>query len=561
MKKFLITAVFSCVLVLGLKAQLVVDNTITVNDLVNEHLVGENVDIFNILINGVPGDQAYTNAGLFNSTNSNIPIEDGIVLASGNCINTVGPNDGDGTSMPGDLPAYNDADLDSIATGSTNDETVLEFDFIPQGEVVVFRYVFSSEEYNDFTCASVNDAFGFFISGPGIDGEFTNDGINIAIIPGTDLPVSINTVNNGVPAGTNCTEEGLANTEFFIDNEGNTDPNSTQMDGFTVILEATANVECGEMYHLKMAICDVGDSVWDSAVFLESGSFGAIPIVEIDIETPTDSSLVGEGCQIDFKFTRLLDAEADTVQLIVEGTAENGVDFDELPEYLIFEAGQSEYTLPITGIYDGIEEGVEDITMKMRFFSCGDTLEFSATAFIEDAFPLEVNVGSDVYCKEFDGYATIMGEATGGYGELTYYWTQDSIGGIPSDTLDPTNPMPIDDPLFVAYHWLTVNDECILTESSSVPFILENNCPILAPNVFTPNGDGLNDTFEVVNIFLFPNSKLTVYNRWGQEVYSDNNYANNWDGDGVPDGTYFWVISLSEYSEQSVVNGYVTITR
>ena len=370
------------------KAQLVVDTSITVNDLVNEYLVGENIAIFNILINGVPGDQTYTNAALFNSTNSNIPIENGIVLASGSTMNVVGPNNSGSSSMPGNAPLYNDPDLDSIATNTTFDETILEFDFIPQGEVVLFKYVFSSEEYNEYVCATVNDAFGFFISGPGLNGPYTDNAINIAIIPGTNLPVSINTLNigqigaNGSEA--NCTEEDLANSEYFIDNATNASPTATQMDGFSVILEATTNVQCGEMYHIKMAISDVGDGAFDSAVFLESGSFGAIPIVDIGLDSPTDSSLVGEGCSFDFIFTRLLDSEADTVPLIVSGTAESGVDYDELPTDIIFEAGQSVYTLPVTAIYDEIEEGTEDLELTMKFFTCGDTLEFSATAFITD---------------------------------------------------------------------------------------------------------------------------------------------------------------------------------
>jgi gliding motility-associated-like protein len=552
-----------------LKAQMVVDNTITVNDLVNEYLVGENVAIFNILINGVPGDQAYLNAGLFNATNSNIPIEDGIVLASGSALNVIGPNNSGSSTLAGDVPAYNDPDLDSIATGSTNDETVLEFDFIPQGEVVLFRYVFSSEEYNDYTCSNVNDAFGFFISGPGLNGPFTNNGINIAIIPGTNMPVSINTVNNGFPASPGneegCPPGGLDNAEFFIDNESNSDPNATQMDGFTVTLEATATVECGEMYHIKMAICDVGDGIFDSAVFLESGSFGAIPIVDIGLDSPTDSSLVGEGCEFDFIFTRLLDSEADTVPLIVSGTAESGVDFDALPSHIIFEAGQSVYTLPVSAIYDEIEEGIEDLELTMKFFTCGDTLEFSATAFITDANPLAIEMGGpEEICNDFLEFATLNANVSGGYGELQYYWTKGSLTGIQVDPLDSLNPHPIEQPPFFSNSWLTVVDECGLFRQSDEPYYVENKCPIRASNIFTPNGDGTNDFFVLENLELFPNTSLNVYDRWGRLVYESSNYQNDWSPteDEASDGTYFWVATISVSDvEGSTLNGYITITR
>ncbi len=552
------------------KAQMVVDNTITVNDLVNEYLVGENVQIFNILFNGVPGDQAFLNAGLFNSTNSNIPIENGIVLSSGDCFNVIGPNNSGSSSLAGDAPAFNDPDLDSIASGTTNDEAVLEFDFIPLGEVVLFRYVFSSEEYNEYVCSSFNDAFGFFLSGPGLNGPFTDEGINIAIIPNTDLPVTINTLNNGSFGSSgseaNCPEPFyLANSAYYVDNENNTSPTATQMDGFSVVLEATATVECGEMYHIKMAVSDVSDGSFDSAVFLESGSFGAIPIVEIEIETPTDSSLVGEGCQIDFIFNRLLNAEADTVLLFVEGTAENGVDYATLPEYIIFEAGQSTYTLPIIGIFDNIEEGIEELTLIMKFFSCGDTLEFSATAFIEDAFALEIDMGGpEEICNDFLEFSTMNAVVTGGYGDLEYYWTRGSLGGSPVDDTDSLNVNPTDQPPFFSNNYLTVIDACGLSLGSEDSYYTENNCPLMAVNVFTPNNDGLNEVFHIENLELFPDSRLVIYDRWGKMVYETNNYLNDWNGENlngkIIDGTYFWVLMLTEPPvEGSKLNGYVDI--
>jgi gliding motility-associated-like protein len=572
MRKIVRSIILSVVLIgflNELKAQMVVDNTITVNDLVNDYLVGENVAIFNILINGVPGDQAYVNAGVFNATNSNIPIENGIVLGSGDCANVIGPNNSGFSSMPGDAPAYNDPDLDSIATNTTFDETVLEFDFIPQGEVVLFRYVFSSEEYNEYVCANVNDAFGFFISGPGLNGPFTNDGINIAIIPGTNLPVSINTLNIGVIGSNgseaNCSEEDLANSDYYIDNATNTSPTATQMDGFSVVLEATANVECGEMYHIKMAISDVGDGAFDSAVFLESGSFGAIPIVDIGLDSPTDSSLVGEGCTFDFIFTRLLDSEADTVPLIVTGSAESGVDFDALPTNIIFEAGQSVYTLPVSAIYDEIEEGTEDLELTMKFFTCGDTLEFSATAFITDADPIAIDMGGpEEICNDFLEFATLNANVTGGYGHLDYYWTKGSLGGIPVDPTDSLNPNPLEQPPFYSNSWLTIVDECGLIRQSTEPYYVENNCPIFSSNIFTPNGDGVNDVFWLENLELFPQTRLVVYDRWGRMVYETDDYQNDWSPteEEAADGTYFWVVLLSEPEvEGNTLNGYITITR
>src|SRR5690606_3893211 len=91
-----------------------------------------------------------------------------------------------------------DPDLAQLISPITvNDCAVLEFDFVPNGDTLKFNFAFASEEYNEYVCGTVNDVFGFFISGPGINGPFTNNAENIALIPGTDVPVSINTLNNG----------------------------------------------------------------------------------------------------------------------------------------------------------------------------------------------------------------------------------------------------------------------------------------------------------------------------------------------------------------------------
>lgn len=68
--------------------------------------------------------------------------------------------------------------------------------------------------------------------------------------------------------------------------------------------------------------------------------------------------------------------------------------------------------------------------------------------------------------------------------------------------------------------------------------------------------------FHIENLELYPNSKLSVYNRWGLLVYETDNYINDWDADGVEDGNYFWVLSLTEPPyEGSQLNGYVVVSR
>lgn len=81
-------------------------------------------------------------------------------------------------------------------------------------------------------------------------------------------------------------------------------------------------------------------------------------------------------------------------------------------------------------------------------------------------------------------------------------------------------------------------------------------------NVFTPNGDGINDFLEFDLLETFNGNALKVFNRWGKVVYENNNYQNDWDGDDLKDGTYFYVLDVSDPSgKQDIIKGSFTILR
>ncbi|MBO7481670.1 MAG: gliding motility-associated C-terminal domain-containing protein, partial [Bacteroidales bacterium] len=82
------------------------------------------------------------------------------------------------------------------------------------------------------------------------------------------------------------------------------------------------------------------------------------------------------------------------------------------------------------------------------------------------------------------------------------------------------------------------------------------------PNVFTPNGDGINDTWEIGNIDMFPNAKIYVFNRWGQMIYTGTTDSEFWDGrirggSMAPAGTYMYIIHL--HTGHEAYEGTVTI--
>jgi len=184
-------------------------------------------------------------------------IATGVILSSGDIANAAGPNTNDGITAGNSTPG--DADLNAIvgAGHTTFDAAVLEFDFIPTSSPVTFRYVFASDEYNEFV-GQFNDVFAFLI-----------DGQNVALIPATSTPVAINTVNLG------------SNPSFYRNNDpsdlGIPTPFGTQFDGFTTVLTATRALTPNVSHRIKLVIADTDDAILDSAVFLESSSFQAQP--------------------------------------------------------------------------------------------------------------------------------------------------------------------------------------------------------------------------------------------------------------------------------------------
>ncbi|MEO8470529.1 MAG: gliding motility-associated C-terminal domain-containing protein [Chryseolinea sp.] len=96
-------------------------------------------------------------------------------------------------------------------------------------------------------------------------------------------------------------------------------------------------------------------------------------------------------------------------------------------------------------------------------------------------------------------------------------------------------------------------------ESWSNPIRFNFNHPITVPNVFTPNGDNYNQFFEIPNIELYTSSELIVVDRWGEEVYHARSYKNDWSGQGLSTGVYYYVLKLNK--DGQVVKGVVTILK
>jgi gliding motility-associated-like protein len=245
-----------------------VDNqTYTPQQLIEDILIDSDC-ITNVIVTNVSGgnfgdsDKSY---GYFDATGTSFPLQSGIVLSTGKLNNVPGPNtslsDDDATNWNGDT------DLEiALEESNTTNATVIEFDVESVTNQISFRYLFASEEYqegNSNTC-NYSDLFGFLIkpeSAPDTDYE------NIALIPGTQTPVKVTTVHSGIPGSCSPINE----TYFGSWNDANYQP--INFNGQTAVLTATANTTPNTLYHVKLVIADEQNYRYDSAVFLEAGSF------------------------------------------------------------------------------------------------------------------------------------------------------------------------------------------------------------------------------------------------------------------------------------------------
>ena len=290
--------VLSCFFYFHANSQISVNRT-NPNDnpiyLINNILLGGGIIASN---HSYQGDSCQL--GFFNAVNTNLGLDSGIIMSTGEIENLVPGNlgfniisntvtDPDLLNVANSVPGMIGQ---SFSVSSINDVAKLEFDFIPTSDTIMFRYVFGSQEYFAFENTSYNDVFGFFLSGPGINGPFSspsyhpNGSINLAIVPGSNppLPITISSVNSVTPI----------NSQYFVDNQGGLDT-IAYADGYTTVLTANALVQCGETYHIRLAIADGSDQGLSSFVWLQEGSF-ASPVLEVVDDLGLDSTVLEIPC-------------------------------------------------------------------------------------------------------------------------------------------------------------------------------------------------------------------------------------------------------------------------
>ena len=456
MIKFITSFVFVSLSLITFSQSVVVSNTQTPTQLINNVLLGMGVTASNITINGSPlnANNAQGNVVSFTNTNPAFPISSGLLLTTGNAIAAQGPNNS--TNLSNNLPATasvaSDPHLNILAAGTVTNGVVLEFDFIPTGDTLNFRYIFGSEEYPEFSPSTYNDAFGLFLWGPGITGPYAlagyANGANIATIPG-GIPVTINNVGDA------------SNTQYYVFNDnGSTYGNAIQYDGTTVLLTAAASVQCNQTYHIKLAISNVSDQAYDSGVFLEANSFSS-NVVDVAVATVSGDTTIIEGCNFaDIVFTRPEGNMLDTLSIIytIGGTAAEGVDYANLMDTIIFLPGVDTVIVNLSPIQDNIIEGYESVIISVNIINpCGDTIVSSGTIYVWDGPIIDSLWSTNANCLPTGSvHVDIVAHSV----PATYLWTSPNALTFSGPDWQNINP---------GWYYITVTQaQCSVSDSVEV---------------------------------------------------------------------------------------------
>ena len=462
--------------------------------------------------------------GYFEANGSSWPFENGLIMTSGDVANAAGPESGvlvDGTyAWPGDgdLEAF----IPGLNAGDTNNASIIEFEFVPVSNSMSFDFIFAAEEYGTFQC-TFTDAFAFLLT------DSSGNTSNLAIVPGTDDPISVLTVRDDQYNGS-CES---VNAEWFANyyGPGGLPPltSPTNFIGHTEVMTATATVIPNEVYTIKLVVADDGDTIYDSAVFIDGGSFdiGQLDLGE-DILVSSGNALC-EGQEI------VLDAGAlpnnSSIEWFMDGTLLEG------------------------------ETGVTLSVTETAFYSAIITVDNTDCAYGDDILveffqsPQIVAVEDSIIKCANEGYTLEVNiENSDQLNSLTYIWTLDGIDlQTGTDNTYYLDELTEETGEFI----VTVFDDvtyCWNSITINVDFY-ENSYCVDLPQGLSPNGDGYNDCLILDHLEDIEDiDKIEVFNRYGTKIYEMNEYVDQWcgvdqDGKIVPVGTYFYIIYFNSTKE------------
>lgn len=415
-------------------AQLVVDDNVTATQLANQ-IVGSGVTISNAQLRCGDGG-----AGLFSGGNTtNIGLTNGILLTSGFAEDASSPASGN-TSRNQPASFNGDADLQVYTPFSIQDVCALTFDFEAESDFITVQYVFSSEEYNEYVCSQFNDIFGFFVSGPNpLGGAYSNE--NVALVPSSTLPVTVNSINNGTSGefGTSGGCLSLSNAAYYVNNTTGT---TIMYDGFTVVLTAQIAIVPGETYTFKFAIADASDSNLDSGVFIKANSFSIFlcqaGTISFDPNSGPTPYCLNDGFNDIISVVSNAVTPGENFEFLLTDADGNILEINETGTFNMSSYGEGQffaYSISYSGVVSGIEVGqnIDSISANSLegCFELSNSLLIQGTV-CDDLPVLECPENLSVSCIDEvpSPNAALVSLITSECpGDINYAWVQDEAQG------------------------------------------------------------------------------------------------------------------------------------
>ena len=544
----------------------------TADSLVRNVLLGTGVTVSNVRFNGHAGilnngSEGSGMIGMFTTgrEETDFGMEAGLILANGCVDSAVGMNTSDATTAWECYSNYSCPLLDDIlgydsygwAIGA-NDVAALEFDFVPTSDSIIFEYIFGSEEYPEFVCSSFNDVFGFFLTGQNPDaGQPSYNNKNLALLPNSNIPITINNVNGGYTNYfyTDETECNLSNSEYYVDNTGG---RWVKYDGYTVPLTAAARVVPNTVYHLLIAIADASDYSLDSGVFLKANSLSAV------IDTIYDTVCYGECYQ--FVDTTVCDAG---VYVHGEGRSQMTLVLQVRDQHEVTYQSDTISMEQLPWSYEGRSYDTQvtnDSVMLADRYGCDSMVLYSLYLTYATYDTVTICEGEvyemegQQYSKEGNyvvRYTTEQGCDSSHYLHLEVAKKPEARLHVEPDVADVENreikvydqskrgksrSWYLDEVFFggeavMEFTYPIERDSVRLTlVSESGPgcrdtaetIIYYDRCALWVPNVFSPEIEG-NDRFCPVSECL-EDMEMWIYNREGMQVFHTTEVGDSWDG-------------------------------
>ena len=640
---------------IGIAQNILIDENYTPQQLVQDILINSGcASITNVTVSGANYSNGDKSFGYFNRNGSIFAIDEGVILSTGKVANAPGPNnsllsDGGDISWPGDN------DLNSaLGVSNTFNATVLEFDFIPQGNKISFDFQLSSEQYLSNPSSNqcnYTDGFAFLLREVG-----TTTYQNLALIPGTNTPIKINTVRG---SGTVCP---AANSQYFDAFNGSTYP--TNFNGQTVVFTAQSTVVPNTQYHIKLVVADQGNHQYDSAIFLKAGSFNTNanlgddrtvangnPLCNNELPYRLETNSAGShkwflnGNEISGETNSFLDINQGgtySVEITIPGCTPSPTDeiVIEIAPNLIQSTTTTFTECDIIGAQDGISSFDLNSIIPQIFtnlpvnFQVGLFESPTSTTALSSSYQNTIPYQQTLYAKiiniagcydtvsfpitlvvnTFD--ETVTNESIAicennpvvldaGFGFSSYTWNTNPIQNSQTITVSnsgsyivtlenalgctKTKTFTVSSSEIATSVQVIVADfsenntaTVLITGNGTYEFSLDNNtyqdsnvfsnlsagkytayvkneCGINDatfyildyPKYFTPNGDGINDTWQITNLDKsdLSNSKIYVFDRYGKLVKQISPSGPGWNGtyngNLLPSDDYWFALELS----------------